>query len=160
MVIETSGKLLKGYDDKGYSRAFNRLFTKAPANAGYNDGLSAPQPDFVEGLEKQEFRPFQAADYIPGATLYKDDPRSITLPMIAGEWKGPAGDMRETRVQSAYDGAALVHARNQALAYMGGSDPPGHAEVTTFTADGTNLNLTDGDVSGTPKTMRRLSPKN
>ncbi|KAK3333195.1 hypothetical protein B0T19DRAFT_448832 [Cercophora scortea] len=141
MVIETSGKLLKEYNDKGYSRAFNRSFTNALPNAGYNDGLSAPQPDFVEGLEKQEFRLFQVADHIPGATLYKDDPRSITLPQIAGEWKGPAEDMREARVQSAYDGAALVYVRNQALAYIGGSDPPGHAEITTFTTDGTNLNL-------------------
>lgn len=49
--------------------------------------------------------------------------------------------MKEARLQSAYDGAALVYARNQALSYMGNPDPPGHAEVTTFTTDGTNLNL-------------------
>ncbi|KAF4458991.1 heterokaryon incompatibility [Fusarium albosuccineum] len=30
---------------------------------------------------------------------------------------------------------------NQALAYLGKSDPPGYAEVTAFTTDGTNLNL-------------------
>ncbi len=48
--------------------------------------------------------------------------------------------MEEARLQSAYDGAALVYARNQALSYLGKSDPPGHAEVTTFTTDGTNLN--------------------
>lgn len=58
VVVETSGKLLKEYDDKEYNRAFNRSFTNFAPNAGYNDGLSAPQPDFVEGLEKQEFRPF------------------------------------------------------------------------------------------------------
>jgi hypothetical protein len=44
-------------------------------------------------------------------------------------------------MQSAYDGAALVYARTQALACMGKEDPPGHAEITTFTTDGTNLNL-------------------
>ncbi|PNY25066.1 Uncharacterized protein TCAP_04995 [Tolypocladium capitatum] len=49
--------------------------------------------------------------------------------------------MTEARLQSAYDGAALVYARNQALSYLGKSDPPGHAEITTFTTDGTNLNL-------------------
>ena len=38
VVIESSGKLLKEYDDKGYNRAFNRPFTNAPPNAGYNDG--------------------------------------------------------------------------------------------------------------------------
>ncbi|KAH8751629.1 hypothetical protein F5883DRAFT_692133 [Diaporthe sp. PMI_573] len=33
------------------------------------------------------------------------------------------------------------NARNQALSYLGKSDPPGCAEGTTFTTDGTNLNL-------------------
>jgi hypothetical protein len=49
--------------------------------------------------------------------------------------------MKEAELQSAYGGAALVFARNKALSYLGKSDPPGHAEVTTFTTDGTNLNL-------------------
>jgi len=49
--------------------------------------------------------------------------------------------MEEARLQSAHDGAALVYARNQALSYLGKPDPPGHAEVTTFTTDGTNLNM-------------------
>lgn len=47
--------------------------------------------------------------------------------------------MEEARLQSAYDGDTLVYARNQALSYLRKLDPPGHAEVTTFTTDGTNL---------------------
>ncbi|KAJ2896994.1 hypothetical protein MKZ38_005057 [Zalerion maritima] len=141
MVFEVGGKLLKEYDDKGYKREFNRAFTNFPKNAGFNDGLSAPRPDFVEGLEMKGYLPFPVDTHVPGATLYKDDPRSITLPHVAGEWKGPTGDIREARMQSAYDGAALVHGRTQALAYMGKEDPPGHAAITTFTTDGTNLNL-------------------
>lgn len=43
----------------------------------------------------EEFRPFLVDEYINGAVLYKDNPRSVTLPHIAGEWKGPGGDMRE-----------------------------------------------------------------
>jgi hypothetical protein len=35
----------------------------------------------------------------------------------------------------------MVHARNNALAYMGKSDPSGHAAITSFTTDGTNLNM-------------------
>ncbi|KAJ4328987.1 hypothetical protein N0V84_000559 [Fusarium piperis] len=139
MVVQTS-ELLKKYP-KGYRQAYNRAFTNLPGDIGFNNGLSAPQPDFVEGLEAEEYRPIPADDHIPGAALYRDDPRSITLPQIAGEWKGPAGDMREARMQSAYDGAAMVHARNQALAYMGKADPAGYAEITTFTTDGANLNL-------------------
>lgn len=49
--------------------------------------------------------------------------------------------MKEAELQSGHDGAALVYAWNQALAYLGKHDPPGHAEVTTFTTDSTNINF-------------------
>ncbi|CAK7227476.1 hypothetical protein SCUCBS95973_006557 [Sporothrix curviconia] len=49
--------------------------------------------------------------------------------------------MEEAELQSAYVGAAMVHARRQALAFMGKPDPPGHAATTTFTTDGTNPNM-------------------
>ncbi|KAK0655385.1 hypothetical protein B0T16DRAFT_10295 [Cercophora newfieldiana] len=140
LVVEVSGELLKKYP-KGYKRAFNKAFTNLPKDAGFNNGLSAPQPDFVEGLEKEEYRPFPVDEYLDSAALHSDNPYSVTLPQIAGEWKGPDGSMKEAELQSSYDGAALVHARAQALAYMGKEDPPGHAEITTFTTDGTNLNL-------------------
>ncbi|KAK0629992.1 hypothetical protein B0T17DRAFT_527213 [Bombardia bombarda] len=141
MVVEVSGKLLKECDDEGYTRAFNRAFTGFPKDVSFNSGLSALQPDFVEGFRMREYDPFPVDEHVDGAVIYKDDPSSVTLPHLAGEWKGPDGNMKEAELQSAYDGAALVFARNQALAYLGKSDPPGHAEVTTFTTDGTNLNL-------------------
>jgi hypothetical protein len=141
MVYKVGGKLLKEYPGNDYKQVFNQAFTNLPGDVGFNNGLSAPQPDFVEGLEAEQYRPFPANECVPGAALYRDDPRSITLPHIAGEWKGPAGDMREAELQSRYDGAALVHARNQALSYMGKSDPPSHAEITTFTTDGKNINF-------------------
>ncbi|KAK0653079.1 hypothetical protein B0T16DRAFT_407394 [Cercophora newfieldiana] len=140
-AIEVLSMLLKEYDDTGYRRAFHQSFTNVPENAGYNDGLPAPQPDFIEGLKAGEFRPFPVADHIPGAAMYKDDPNSVTLPQIAGIWKGPDGSMEEAERQSAYVGAAMVYARNQALAYMGKSDPPGHTAILTFTTDGTTLTL-------------------
>ncbi|KAL7970113.1 hypothetical protein HDV63DRAFT_394400 [Trichoderma sp. SZMC 28014] len=141
MVAKTSGYLLKDYDDnEGYNQSFNRAFTGFPENVGFNNGLSAPQPDFVEGLEKREYEPFPVDEHIGVAVLYEDDPYSLTIPHVAGEWKGRGKDMEEAGLQSSYDGAALVYARNQALSYMGRSDPPGHAEVTTFTTDGTTLN--------------------
>jgi hypothetical protein len=140
MVFEVGGHLLKKHA-KGYQKAFNQAFTGFPADVGFNNSLSAPQPDFVEGLRMQEFRPFPVHKHVDGAVLYKDNPNSLTLPHLAGEWKGPGGNMKEATLQSAYDGAALVYARNKALAYLGKSDPPGHAEVTTFTTDWTNLTL-------------------
>lgn len=143
MVVEVS-KLLKDCDDdddKGYASTFNQAFTGYPRDAGFNKGLSAPQPDFVEGPRLFEYLPFPVDEHVAGAVLYKDDPGSITLPHIAGEWKGPTGDMRLAKVQSRYDGAALVYARRQALSYMRRSDPPGHAEITTFTTNGEQINF-------------------
>ncbi|RMD39797.1 hypothetical protein DV735_g5350, partial [Chaetothyriales sp. CBS 134920] len=128
-------------EEEGYTRVFNQAFTGFPRDIGLNNNLSAPQPDYIEGLEMQEYRPGPIDDHISGAVLYKDDPCSLTLPLLAGEWKSRGKDMEEARLQSAYDGAALVYARNQALSYLGTADPPGHAEVTAFTTDGTNLNL-------------------
>jgi hypothetical protein len=140
MVGETL-PLLKTYPREPYTRALNQAFTAFPKDMGFNDGLSAPQPDFVEGLEMEEFRPFPVDEYVQGAVLYKDDRRSVTLPHLAGEWKGPDGSMAEATLQSGYDGAALVCARNQALAYQGKSDPPGHASITTFTTNGTQVHF-------------------
>ncbi|KAK0621404.1 hypothetical protein B0T17DRAFT_508754 [Bombardia bombarda] len=140
MVVEVSGQLLKKYPRGGYTRAFNQAFTAFPNDVGFNNGLSAPQPDFVEGPEMQDYLPFPVDEYVGGAVLYKENPRSVTLAHLAGEWKGPGKDMENARLQSAYDGAALVYARNQALSYVGKTDPPGHAEVTTFTTDGTTIN--------------------
>jgi hypothetical protein len=34
---------------------FDQAFTGFPKNAGFNNGLSAPQPGFVEGLEMEEY---------------------------------------------------------------------------------------------------------
>lgn len=141
IVVETS-KLLKEYDDNGYNRAFNQAFTAFPRDIGFNNSLSTPQPDFIEGLEKREYLPFPIDEYVSGGILYKGNPHSLALPYIAGEWKGPdGGSMRTAELQSSYDGAALVYARNQALTYLGKSDPPGYAAITTFTINGTNLNL-------------------
>ncbi|TAQ87703.1 hypothetical protein B7494_g3983 [Chlorociboria aeruginascens] len=106
-----------------------------------NEATMVVKPDFVEGLRMQEFRPFPVHKHVNGAVLYNDNPRSLVLPHLAGEWEGPGKDMKKATLQSAYDGAALVYARNQALSLISKPDPPGHAEVTTFTTDGTNLTL-------------------
>ncbi|KAF3763131.1 hypothetical protein M406DRAFT_323017 [Cryphonectria parasitica EP155] len=141
MVVEVCTDLLKRSPEEGYTRAFNQAFTEFPKDVGFNNSLSAPQPDFVEGLDAREYRPVPVDECISGAVLYKDNPHSITLPHLAGEWKGRDQNMEKARLQSAFDGAALVYSRNQALSYIGKPDPPGHAEITTFTTNGTNLNL-------------------
>ena len=140
MVVEVGKKLLKEYP-RAYSKVYNQAFTGFPKDVGFNNGLSAPQPDFVEGLGMPEFQPFPASKQLSGSVLYKDNPFSLVLPHIAGEWKGPGKDMEEARMQSGYDGAALVYARNQVLEYIGKPEPAGHAEVATFTTDGSTLNF-------------------
>ncbi|KAJ2995437.1 hypothetical protein NUW58_g1274 [Xylaria curta] len=130
----------KGYVDT-VERAGNEATMVVEANVGFNNGLTTPQPDFVEGLEMQDYLPFPVDEHVNGAVLYMDDRYSVTLPHIAGEWKGPDGRITEATLQSGYDGAALVYARNQALSLIGKPDPPGHAEVTTFTTDGANINF-------------------
>ncbi|KAK0612378.1 hypothetical protein B0T17DRAFT_584141 [Bombardia bombarda] len=137
------GKMLPLLIDypKGYKWALNRGFTAFPKDVGFNNGLSAPQPDYVEGLGLEEYRPLPVYKHVNGAVLYKDDLHSMTLPHLAGEWKCPSGNMKGAEATSGYDGAALVYARNQALAYQGKSDPPGHASITTFTTNGKELNF-------------------
>ena len=141
MVFEVGRRLLKQHSDDGYRTAFNQPFTNFPEGVGFNNDLPAPQPDFAEGLAMQEYCPFPVDEHVDSAVLYKADPDSLTLPHLAGEWKGRGKNMEEAELQSRYDGAALVYSRNQALSYLGKSDPPGHAEITTFTTDGTLVNF-------------------
>ncbi|KAJ4320526.1 hypothetical protein N0V84_005812 [Fusarium piperis] len=147
--IETAGNeaavmtrmlpLLKDYDDT-YNMDSNRAFSALPKDLGFNDGLSAPQPDFVEGLTKEEFLPVDPA-IIQGAVLFKDDATSTTLPHLAGEWKSRSGDMDEATLQSGYDGAAMVYGRNQAREYLGEPDPPSHSAITTFISNGEHISF-------------------
>ncbi|GAW17929.1 hypothetical protein ANO14919_073980 [Xylariales sp. No.14919] len=147
-VSDLKWHLLKDYIDEEdeddpspyYTYAINQQFTNFPRNVGFNDGLSPPQPDFIEGPWRRTFGQFPIEE-VSGAVPVKDKIISIALPHIAGEWKANGKDMERARVQSAYDGAALVYARTQALKCLGKSDPPGHAKVITFITDGTILKL-------------------
>lgn len=132
-------RLQKDYDDdESYQPAFNQPFTGFPKDVGLNNGLSPPQPDFIEGLGMVNFEPFPI-EHVSGAVLYKDNLFSTALPHIAGEYKGPTGSMENARLQCAYDGAALVYARNKALALIGKPDSLGHAKITTFATDGKTM---------------------
>lgn len=122
-------------------KAITNPSTNRSQDVGFNNGLSAPQPDFVEGLEMEEYLPFPVDEHVGGAVLYDDNPRSLTLPHIAGEWTGSGKDMEKARMQAAYDGAALVYARNQALGTAKKPYLAGHAKIATFTTDDRNLNL-------------------
>ena len=87
-------------------------------------GLPVPNPDFVEGPEMEEFLPFPVDEPVNVAVLYEHHPSSMALPYLTGEFKGRGKDMEEVVLKSAYNGGALVHARNQAFFFPRKSNTP------------------------------------
>jgi hypothetical protein len=138
MLLETS-KLLKEYG-RGYRRVYNQALNDFPKSVGFNTGLSAPQPDMIEGLDLREFKPFPVRQELGGAAVPTSENNATTLPHLAGEWKAGGKDMIQARTQAAYDGACIVYGRNEARSFLESPDPAGHAYVQTFTTDGTTLN--------------------
>ncbi len=141
IFMKASQTLLKEENpEEDYMKVYDEPLTAFPANVGFNNGLSTPKPNFIEGLTAHKFNPFPI-ETIKGAILYQDDPFPVILPHIAGEWKARGKNMATAEWQVAYNGAAFVYARNQALSYLGKPDLPGHAEVRTFTSDGEIINF-------------------
>lgn len=142
VVVESSIHLFKDHRQRDYARHYNTTFTGLPKDCGFNRGLLAPQPDYVESLVPEAYRPFPIARELGGAAvLIQRDRQSVTLPHFIGEWKCPAGSMPQAKSQAAYDGATCVHGRNHALEYMGKRDPEGHAAVTSFVCNGEQLSI-------------------
>lgn len=120
-----------------YKAKFDKQWTAFPNNVGFNNGLSAPKPDLTEGYMRKTFPPI--INGLGGcATLVKDDPNYVALPHFVAEFKDVGKDMNQAEIQAGYDGAAMVYARNQALAYLGQPDPPRHAAVASVISDGHN----------------------
>lgn len=115
MAFEVGVQLLKRYHGTGYQRAFSQSFTGFPKDVGFKNCIPPPNPGLIEGLEIWEYLLFPVDEQISGVTLFKDE--------------------------SAYDGAALAYASNDALSYIGKPDPPGESKVTMFTTDGTTINF-------------------
>jgi hypothetical protein len=138
MLLETS-KLLKEYG-RGYRRVYNQALNDFPKSVGFNTGLSAPQPDMIEGLDLREFKPFPVRQELGGAAVPTSENNATTLPHLAGEWKAGGKDMIQARTQAAYDGACMVYGRNKARSFLESPDPADHAYIQTFTIDGTTLN--------------------
>jgi hypothetical protein len=112
-------------------------FKDFPKRVGFNNRLSATRPDVIEGPEMLEFDPLPVSKQFGGAAVPYLAPDAITLPHLAGEWKGPGKDMNLARLQAAYDGASMVYSKNTARSFFENPDPAGDASVVTFTSDGT-----------------------
>ncbi|KAI5923589.1 hypothetical protein F4810DRAFT_199872 [Camillea tinctor] len=134
--------LFDAHPQKQHRRALNEPFTGFPTDIGFNDGLPAPQPHYLESLRVQDYHPFLIDEHIkcavPAFHKHNHD-HSIVLPHLAGDWAGPGESLGKARLRSAYHGAALVYCRNRALEYTDSSDPLGHARIITFITDGTTL---------------------
>lgn len=139
LLVQTAPRLLKDAKNTFYTPVFDQVWTGYDRAASFAQKLAAPHPDFAEGLEFTEFLPFPAHEELAGAMVRSDDRRSLVLPHIAGEWERDGGGMDAAQRQAAYNAAAMVCGRNEALALMGQPDPPGRSEVTTFATDGKQL---------------------
>ncbi|KAJ8129270.1 hypothetical protein O1611_g4361 [Lasiodiplodia mahajangana] len=140
LQCELVSKLLKPHGTREFTRVLDQECTAFPSNVGFNDGLRVLKPDFIEGLVVDEFDPFPVDEYIEGAVMHEAE-YPVTLPHLAGEWKTTGGSLDDARIQTAYDGASLVYARNQALAYLRQEKLSNDAEVITFATNGSALAL-------------------
>ncbi|KAG6353680.1 hypothetical protein INS49_005389 [Diaporthe citri] len=125
--------------DIGYRRKEDKMWIEFPKNVGFNNGLSAPKPDMIEGFSRDTFPP--TIEHIKASRLVKDEPRYVALPHVAVEYKAREKSLHKAKVQAGYDGAAMVYGRNEALKYIGKADPPRQPAVLTATTIGQEWNV-------------------
>lgn len=77
--------LLKRYDEPGYQRSYNQAFSNFLKNVGFNNDLSAAQPDMIEGLNMPEFDLFSVHKQLGKAATVYLSPQATTLPHLAEE---------------------------------------------------------------------------
>ncbi len=130
---------IKKYKIEGYRSAYNQQFIEYPSKVGFNNGLSTPKPDLIQGISLQAFEPYPVKDQLDGSAVPTSSLFPITLAHIAGEFKRPGGDLIQAQGQAAYDGASLVYGRSMARESMGRADPPGSAHVGSFISDGIHI---------------------
>ena len=122
-------------------RHLDQQFTRFPPNVGFNDGLSAAKPDFVEGYPTAAFAPYPIGDRLGGSAVLVPDESAIALPHLVGEIKRYGGDLLCGRCQAAYDAACLVYGRNNACISMSKMDKANTAYVGSFITDGDRLSI-------------------
>jgi hypothetical protein len=101
-------RITRDYDDPQYHRAHGRAITEIPIQH-FNDSLSSPFPDVLEGLDTQVL-----PHYLHDNALHQKN--SLSFCHFATEFKRTDGNLHQATVQAAYDGAVLVNARDRALA--------------------------------------------
>lgn len=139
--------------DSGYLVQPDKGWTAFPSNLGFNNGLSVPKPDKLEGFSRSKFPP--SINEIQGTTLVKDDANYITLPHMTVEYKAKNKSAHEAKVQSMYNGAAMVYGRNEALAHIKKNDPPRQPAVLSAAVVGPTWDIY-GHYAHTDETTERV----
>lgn len=127
------------YFDIGYRRKEDKMWTEFPKNVGFNNGLSAPMPDMIEGFLRDTFPP--TIEHIRSSKIVRDEPRYIAFPHMAVELESREKSLYEAKVRAGFDGAAMVYSRNEALRFIGKADPPRQPAVLTATTLGQEWNV-------------------
>lgn len=138
-IQRTVLSLFKNDDDEDQKQLINQQFIEFPSNVGFNNGLSAAKPDFVEGYLEEAFQPYPIKDLLGGSAVPTSDQFPIALPHIVGEFKRRGGDFECGTCQAAYDAACLVYGRKHACISMTKMDEANAAHVGSFVTDGKRL---------------------
>ena len=140
VLAVTSGILQKSRDPL-YTGYPNQHFANFPTNVGFNDGLSAARPDWIEGYLKDAFENNSIVERLDGVAVQTSGKFPIVLAHLAGEFKRRGGNMVCGSDQAAYDAAYLVYGRKQAQVLMHKADESGKAYVGSFVCDGQHLQI-------------------
>ena len=93
---------------------------------------------------RQSEHPESILRRIPGAVptdIPADTPNGIVFPHLFGEYKAPGKNYLQAEARARYDAAIGVALRKKALDIVDAPDPPGTAQIGSYTNDGHILRL-------------------
>jgi len=141
IVFAVISGVLKKSRDPLYRSYPNQQFANFPTDVGFNNGLSAARPDWIEGYLKSAYDKDSVVEQLSGAAVQSQGNYPIVLAHLAGEFNKRGGDMACASDQAAYDAAYLVYGRDHAQVLMHKVDESGMAYVGSFVCDGSRLQI-------------------
>ena len=131
--------MLREYDDEDYGQNIDQPFTMFPSNLGFNNGLPAARPGFIQGYLREAFEPYPIRDRLGDSAAPTLSKHPLALPHLVGVFKRCSGDVEYGRCQAAYNAACLVYVRNQASISMSKIDKKKTTSIGSFVSDGERL---------------------
>lgn len=124
-----------------YKIEHNQQFSRFPINVGFNNGLSAATPHWVEGYFKDYFNQNPIVQSLEDSAVPTAGTFPIAIAHLIGEFKKLGGNLVIGSQQAAYAAACLVCGRNLARLSMQKTAEPGLAYVGSFVSDGHCLRI-------------------